>query len=108
NPALHKDLSLLVVDGETGIGNGRLIPAGPLREPAADGLARADCVVLMGPDSSGVGAALERAGTLPVLYARLRPEPGGAGIADRPVVAFAGIGRPDKFFAGLAELGVRF
>jgi tetraacyldisaccharide 4'-kinase len=97
NPTLAKDLSLLVVDGEYGFGNGRVLPAGPLREPLARGLARADAVVLMGEDRAGVTARL--AGK-PLLHARLAPE-NAAAFAGRAVVAFAGIGRPAKFFAML-------
>ncbi|HYE00391.1 MAG TPA: tetraacyldisaccharide 4'-kinase [Alphaproteobacteria bacterium] len=104
NPALAKDLSLLVVDGGYGIGNGRVMPAGPLREPMAEGLARADAVVLIGEDERGLAPALGGAG--PLLRARLMPEPGmAAWLKDRRVVAFAGIGRPEKFFATLRGLG---
>ena len=105
HPGLAKDLSVVVVDGDYGIGNGRVIPAGPLREPAALGLARADAVILVegarptdrcdqfgGPDR-------------PVLRARLFPEPAAVGLAGRRVLAFAGIGRPGKFFHTLAEIG---
>ena len=101
NPTLAKDLSLLVIDGEYGLGNGRVVPAGPLREPLRSGLARADAVVLMGEDRAGVRPLL---GAKPVLRARLVPENAGA-FAGRPVVAFAGIGRPAKFFATLVDLG---
>lgn len=101
NPTLAKDLSLLVIDGEYGLGNGRVLPAGPLREPLPSGLARADAVVLMGEDRTGVTPLL---GVKPVLRARLVPENAGA-FAGRPVVAFAGIGRPAKFFATLTGLG---
>lgn len=105
NPALAADLALVVVDGAYGFGNGRVMPAGPLREPVADGLARAHTVVLMGQDESGVLPMVEAARpTLPVLRARLLPGPEGDGFAGRRVVAFAGIGRPEKFFRMLADL----
>lgn len=104
NPGLAKDLSLLVVDGETGVGNGRVIPAGPLREPVADGLARAQALLLLGEDRRGI-ADLCR-GRLPVLRGRLVPEPqAAAALAGRRVLAFAGIGRPEKFFRTLEALG---
>ena len=103
NPALAKDLSLLVIDGAYGFGNRRVMPAGPLRESPTRGLARADAVVLLGHDERNLETSL---GTrLPVLRARLAPDPGGARLAGRKVLAFAGIGRPEKFFATLSELG---
>lgn len=104
NPALYKDLSLLVIDGAYGFGNGRILPAGPLREHAARALARADAVVLMGEDRQALSS---RFGDLPVLSARLVPSSGGANLAGRAVLAFAGIARPEKFFATLAELEAR-
>ncbi len=103
NAALAKDLSMLVIDGGYGFGNRMLIPAGPLREPVDEGLARADAVVLMGADTANV-APLLPAG-LPVLAARLTPSDGVAEVSGKPVVAFAGIGRPEKFFATLECLG---
>ncbi len=107
NPSLAKDLSLLVMDGDYGIGNGRLIPAGPLRETLEDALSRADAVVVLGEDRSGIGAAIEKAGIrIPVLGARLVPANGdGAEWQGRKVLAFAGIGRPEKFFDSLREAG---
>src|SRR5713226_4420313 len=103
NPTLAKDLSLLVIDGAYGLGNGRVLPAGPLREPLQSGLARADAVVLMGEDRAGVTPLL--AGKT-VLRARLAPE-NAAALAGRAVVAFAGIGRPAKFFTTLERIGAR-
>jgi len=103
NPAVTKDLSLLVVDGAYGFGNGRLIPAGPLRERVADGLARADAVVLLEPDTQGFASKLSA--QLPVLRARIAPTADGRRLAGRRVLAFAGIGRPEKFFATLDSLG---
>lgn len=104
NPRLAKDLSLLVVDGATGFGNRRVLPAGPLRESLGRALARADAVVVMGRDQAGLATLLAGAG--PVLAARLVA---GAGL-ERPlrgrrVLAFAGIGRPAKFFDALAAMG---
>jgi tetraacyldisaccharide 4'-kinase len=74
-----------------------------LRESPARGLARADAVVLLGRDQRNLGAAL--GSSLPVLTARLAPRPGGERLEGRKVLAFAGIGRPEKFFATLAGLG---
>ncbi len=102
NPTLKKDLSFVVIDGATGLGNGRVMPAGPLREPVGHGLMRADAVILLGKDTSGTAARLHT--TLPVLHARLAAV-AGATLAGRRVFAFAGIGRPAKFFATLAEAG---
>jgi tetraacyldisaccharide 4'-kinase len=97
NPAVAKDLSLVVVDAATGLGNGHVIPAGPLREPAATGLARADAIILMGqgdphlpPHTAPVFRAVLEATSVP---------PSG------PVVAFCGIGRPAKFEETLRALG---
>lgn len=105
NPTLAKDLSLVVVDGGRGFGNGRLIPAGPLREPVPAGLARADAVVVMGQDTVGLGRRLPS--RLPVLRAGLEPGPRSRALAGRPVVAFAGIGDPDKVFRMLRQVGAR-
>ncbi len=98
NFKLKKTLSLVVVDGETGFGNGLMIPAGPLREPVAQGLARADAVIVMG----GGDPALQGYGG-PVLRAHLVAD--GAAFAGTRVFAFAGIGRPEKFAASLEEAG---
>jgi tetraacyldisaccharide 4'-kinase len=102
NPSLAKDLSLLVVDGGYGFGNGRLLPAGPLREPVAQGLARADAVVLIGADETQIAATLPHG--LPLLRARLVPIAPEAW-RGRRVLAFAGIGRPEKFVASLEDSG---
>lgn len=101
NPGVDKDLSLLAIDAEFGFGNGRVIPAGPLREPAAGGLARADAVVLIG--DGAVPAEVAACG-LAVLHAVLTPA-AGERFTGRRVAAFAGIGRPAKFFATLEGLG---
>lgn len=103
NPTLEKDLSLLVIDGAYGFGNGRVIPAGPLREPVAAAAARCQAAVLVGEDEAGALAQLPPG--LPVLRARLVPGPEAAALAGQTVFAFCGIASPRKFFATLAEAG---
>lgn len=103
NPTLQKSASFLVIDGGQGFGNRHLLPAGPLREPVAAAAMRCAAAVLIGPDTSNAAASLPPG--LPVLRASIRPScatlsPGSA------VIAFAGIGRPEKFFASAAELGL--
>jgi tetraacyldisaccharide 4'-kinase len=103
NPSLAKTLSLLVIDGGAGFGNGRVIPAGPLREPAAAAAARCQAAVLIGDDTTDAAARLPQA--LPLLRASLVPDPSDLAALPRRLLAFAGIGRPAKFFATLAEHG---
>lgn len=106
NPHLAKTVSLIVVDGGAGFGNGRVIPGGPLRETIASGLARADAVVMVGEDRAGVRARVEAAAPrCPVLPARLEPADEARWLAGQRVLAFAGIGLPAKFFATLRALG---
>ena len=101
NPGVAKDLSLVVIDAEYGFGNGRLIPAGPLREPIGAGLARADAIVLIG---DGEPPQAVRAARLPVLRAGFEAVDSAMYEGAR-VVAFAGMGRPEKFFASLRRVG---
>lgn len=109
NPALGTDLSIIVVDAVTGFGNGKCIPAGPLREPVAAGLMRADLVLSIGGSDAqkafrqSWGKAL---GDLPLVTARFEPLQTGMNWAGTRALAFAGIGRPEKFFATLRGLGV--
>ena len=105
NPNLEKTLSLVVVDAQAGWGPGPVLPAGPLREPVAAGLARADAVVVMvpAPDFDPDYAALQLdALEVPVLKAWLEPE---AAPPPGPLLAFAGIGRPQKFYDALTAHG---
>ena len=99
NPTLEKTLSLLLIDGAAGFGNGRVLPAGPLREPVAAAAARCAAAILIGADATGALARLPL--TLPVLRARLVSAPPPPG----PLVAFAGIGRPEKFRETLQAAG---
>lgn len=103
NFAVHKDLSLVVVDGVYGFGNGRTLPAGPLREPVSRGLARADAIVVVGPLHEETEMHLPD--NMPVLRARLMPGPNVKKLAVNRVIAFAGIARPEKFFDTLEEIG---
>lgn len=102
NPSLKKDVALLVVDGHVGFGNGRCMPAGPLREPISRALARATAVVILGEDRAGVA---QRVAGRPILRATLEPEAEASALAGQRVVAFAGIGRPEKFFQMLETQG---
>lgn len=104
NPGLHKDLSILVVDAETGWGNGRCLPAGPLREPVAAGMARAQHLMLIGTPQARADFAQS---ALPMTEAQIKPLLTGMDWQDQPVIAFAGIGRPEKFFATLRQLSAR-
>ena len=109
DPSVAKDLSVVVVDGRFGFGNGRLIPAGPLRERPADGLKRADAAIVVEPDETGAEARIRTlvGARMPVIFCRRRPDPSSARLAGADVVAFAGIGRPEGFFATLREMGCR-
>lgn len=105
NPSLKKDLSLLVVDGGYGFGNGRVMPAGPLREPIDQGLARAGAAILMGSDRLDLKSPLEA--RLPVLTASTLPTAAALALKGELVLAFAGIGRPAKFRDTLNAIGCR-
>ncbi len=106
NPGLIKDFSFVVVDGAEGVGNGRRLPAGPLRETLASGFGRAQAVILIGKDRTGIAARVPRSAA--VLRARLAPDAAdAAALRGRRVLAFAGLGRPDKFFDTLSEAGAR-
>lgn len=98
---LHKNISLLVIDGAYGVGNGRLIPAGPLREPLDDALQRTDAVIMIGENRHGL--VFDK----PVFAARMQPVGDVAWLKDQPVLAFAGLARPEKFYASLETLGAK-
>jgi tetraacyldisaccharide 4'-kinase len=105
NPSLAKDLSLLVVDGRRGVGNGRVLPAGPLRAPLASQLARAHALLVVGATSGAEPViAAARARRLPVFHGRLVADAKALDrIRDHKVFAFAGIADPEKFFATLED-----
>jgi tetraacyldisaccharide 4'-kinase len=104
NPSLTKDFSFVAVDAEAGIGNGMIIPSGPLRAPLGPQLRHADALVVIGDGETAdpIVRAAARAGRT-VLRARLKP----TRVKEwrkAPILAFAGISRPEKFFASLAAI----
>lgn len=108
NPALAKDLSILVIDGRRGIGNAKVIPAGPLRAPLERQLDRAQAILIVG-DVTGAAPLViaARARGLPLFHAHLEPDQASvAALAGAKVLAFAGIGDPEKFFATVAAAGI--
>jgi tetraacyldisaccharide 4'-kinase len=109
NPSLAKDLSIVLVDGGRGIGNGRVIPAGPLRAPLDLQLLRAQALIVVGaPD--GAARVIERAERrkIPIFHGRLEPDRAVVkAIGQRKVLAFAGIADPAKFFATLTAAEIQ-
>lgn len=108
NPSLSKDVSLIVIDGLRGVGNGAVFPSGPLRAPLAAQIDRTDVLVVSGDCRAAAdvaGAVTERGGL--VLRARVIPEAGAvATLRGKRVLAFAGIGDPERFFATLRASGI--
>jgi tetraacyldisaccharide 4'-kinase len=108
NPALAKDAALIVIDSERGIGNGCVFPAGPLRAPLPAQIARTDALVVIGEGHAArdVAAAVAAPGK-PVLAAYFQPDPAvAARLRGQRVLAFAGIGDPDRFFRTLRASGI--
>jgi tetraacyldisaccharide 4'-kinase len=105
NPALHKDLSLVLIDCAVGFGNGLCLPAGPMRAPAENQILKADCLVLIG-EGDRAEAAVHLAGrrALPILHAGIIARPNVA-LEGQKLLAYAGIGRPQKFYKTLEDLG---
>jgi tetraacyldisaccharide 4'-kinase len=109
NPSLAKDLSIVLVDGRRGIGNGHIIPAGPLRAPLGIQLDHAQAIIVVGATEDAAAAVLDRVSRrgLTIFHARLEPDRSViTAIGKRKVLAFAGIGDPEKFFATLHDAGI--
>jgi len=105
NPDLAKDLSIIVIDAATGFGNGRIMPAGPLREPIKAGLSRASHIILIGDMAQRAQFDRSALPPIPITEAEIVPLRTGMDWAGLRCLAFAGIGRPEKFFATLQSLG---
>jgi len=108
NPSLEKTLSVAVVDGEAPFGNGFCLPAGPLRAPLKAQLPFVDALVMIGGDERTVTEVTARALGKPLFRAHLKADAIAASdLIGRPVLAFAGIAHPEKFFATLRGIGAR-
>jgi tetraacyldisaccharide 4'-kinase len=108
NPAIAKDASLIVIDGDRGLGNGLVFPAGPLRAPLPPQLSRTDALIVVGDGAAAapVAAAIAAQGR-PVLSAHLRADDVSvASLRGKRVLAFAGIGDPLRFFRTLRASGI--
>jgi tetraacyldisaccharide 4'-kinase len=108
NPTLIKDLTFAVVDGEATLGNGLCVPAGPLRAPVAEQARHVQALIVIGGDETATRELARSAPGKPVLRASLEPDAlAAAPLIGREVVAFAGIARPDKFYATLRRVGAQ-
>ena len=106
NPSLAKDFSLIVLDAASGLGNGQVIPAGPLRAPLDAQIARTDALLVIGDGKkANVLIAAFEAANKPVFRAKIAPNCDARWLAVLPVIGFAGIARPSKFFATLKSNG---
>ena len=110
NPSLAKDLTIAVIDGGRGLGNGAVIPAGPLRAPMPFQLQRTNAMLIMGEASTRTREQLSDLQTLwhgQVFRARTGAAGDTAWLRGAKVVAFAGIANPQRFFTTLEGLGAR-
>ena len=105
NPTLHRSFTFLAIDGPTGFGNGHVLPAGPLREPVAAAIRRAQAAVMIGNDETAAREILPT--SLPVLRASLEPDDALKMLTGTRLFAFAGIARPSKFFTMLEQAGMQ-
>ena len=108
NPTIAKDASLIVIDARRGLGNARVLPAGPLRAPLPPQIDRTDALIVVGEGSAADAvAATVAARDKPVLTAQIKADDAAlASLRGQRVLAFAGIGDPDRFFRTLSGNGV--
>lgn len=99
NPSIGKDMALLVIDGNYGIGNGHIMPAGPLREKLSSAIKKTAAVIFIGEDKTGL---LTKLGESKIIRAEIDVP---ANRENKKFLAFAGIANPDKFFSSLAKGG---
>ena len=104
NPTLKKDLNIAVFDGKFGIGNGFLLPAGPMRQKLEVGIQNIDLVIFNGKDETGLGQKIPP--HIPIFTGELQPdEEIVEKMKNRRVYGFAGIGNPSRFFKTLNNIG---
>ncbi|MDB2415068.1 tetraacyldisaccharide 4'-kinase [Rickettsiales bacterium] len=101
NPHLKKDFSILVIDGQVGLGNGRILPAGPLRESLSSALNKTDALVIIGHDKHNISSFVKA----PIIKSEIKPLE--VKLSAKKYVAFAGIGRPKKFFDTLDSMNLK-
>ena len=103
NPTLQKDFSIIVINGEQGFGNKRVIPSGPLRESISRGISRANLIIVIGEIADDVKRKISN--TVPLIYAKFKISRDNKIYKNQKITAFAGIAYPDKFYNSLSEQG---
>ena len=103
NPTLQKDFSIIIINGEQGFGNKRVIPSGPLRESISRGISRANLIVVIGEISNDVKDKIPN--TVPLIHAQFKISKDNKIYKNQKITAFAGIAYPDKFYNSLLEEG---
>ena len=103
NPSLQKDFSIIVINGEQGFGNKRVIPSGPLRESIARGIARANLIIVIGEIDENTKRKISN--SVPVIYANFKISKDNKIYKNQKITAFAGIAYPEKFYNSLNEQG---
>ena len=103
NPTLQKDFSIVIINGEQGFGNKRVIPSGPLRESISRGISRANLIIVIGEISNDVKEKIPN--TVPIIYGQFRISKDNKIYKNQKITAFAGIAYPDKFYNSLEEEG---
>lgn len=102
--SLHKDFSILVIDGPVGLGNGLILPSGPLREPLTSALKRVQAIIILNTDAHFLKKIFTN--HIPCFQAELSPDPNIRYLTGKQCIAFCGIGRPNKFFSMLQEFNI--